>query len=652
MDDRALKLYGTEEPVPARRLLTAGPMTATFENGALRWIKVADIEVVRAIAFVVRDRNWGTATPEISDLEIDEGNAGFKITFTARCPTPDGAFIWRGNFTGSPQGTLVCVGIGSPKSDDFQTGRTGFVILHPLAGFVGKRLTIEHTDGSTSRGRVPEAIVPDQPWLFVRGMTYEPAKGVTATLRMEGDSWETEDHRNWTDASFKTYCRPLALPYPYGIPRGEQVQHRVTLKLSGKLPDRVDATPGPVTVKLGDARGRMPEIGLSVLPEDASHARGAAKLVVAAGVQHLNCRIDMRSRAWQKPLVEYAELAKETGAPIVLEVIVRGKESPAKEIGEAAQAVRAAKLKPAAVFVTPAADLKSYPPGTKFPEGIPTFEALAAAARKAFPKARIGGGMLSNFTELNRKRPPRRVFDYISHATSALVHAADDRSVMETLESIGHIIRSTRAIIGSTPYRIGPSHMGNSFNPYGSAFTPNPHNIRLAMSRMDPRHRALFGAAWHLGYMSQAAEWRIEAVTMASPVGEFGVAYRRMRESQPWYDTFGKARVYPVFHVIRGLAEAAGSRHMEARSSDISRVRAVAWRKGKVTQIWLGNIREIPVEVKLRGLPAGKVALNVIDEASFEDAVIDPAFGKRSMPLTGKSVTLSPFAVARLEMGA
>jgi hypothetical protein len=31
---------------------------------------------------------------------------------------------------------------------------------------------------------------------------------------MEGDAWEMEDHRNWLDASFKTYVRPLALPYP------------------------------------------------------------------------------------------------------------------------------------------------------------------------------------------------------------------------------------------------------------------------------------------------------------------------------------------------------------------------------------------------------------------------------------------------------
>ena len=44
--------------------------------------------------------------------------------------------------------------------------------------------------------------------------------GVFATVRMEGDAFEMEDHRNWTDASFKTYVRPLALPWPYVLPAG------------------------------------------------------------------------------------------------------------------------------------------------------------------------------------------------------------------------------------------------------------------------------------------------------------------------------------------------------------------------------------------------------------------------------------------------
>src|SRR3546814_1455693 len=61
------------------------------------------------------------------------------------------------------------------------------------------------------------------------------------------------------------------------------------------------------------------------------------------------------------------------------------------------------------------------------------------AARRAFPGIALGGGMFSYFTELNRKRPPVGLLDFVSHATCPIVHAADDRSVIQTLEAIPHI---------------------------------------------------------------------------------------------------------------------------------------------------------------------------------------------------------------------
>ncbi len=38
-----------------------------------------------------------------------------------------------------------------------------------------------------------------------------------------------EDQRNWTDASYKTYSTPLALPFPVEIRAGETVEQTVTL---------------------------------------------------------------------------------------------------------------------------------------------------------------------------------------------------------------------------------------------------------------------------------------------------------------------------------------------------------------------------------------------------------------------------------------
>ena len=104
-------------------------------------------------------------------------------------------------------------------------------------------------------------------------------------------------------------------------------------------------------------------------------------------------------------------------------------------------------LRLATVAVCPAVDRQSTPPGSAWPD-CPPLEEIYAAARAAFPGVTLGGGMFSYFTELNRKRPPVGLLDFVTHATNPIVHAADDDSVMETLEALPHITRSTRAIIG------------------------------------------------------------------------------------------------------------------------------------------------------------------------------------------------------------
>jgi hypothetical protein len=522
MDQRAIKLFGTEEPVPERRVLRAGPVTATLEAGQLRWIRIGEAEAIRGIAFLIRDRNWSTAVAEISNLTVDESGGGFRVAFDAVCATADGELVWRGDFSGSPDGTIRCEAVAR-SSRDFVTARTGFVILHPLEGVVGRPMRIEHTDSSVEESVVPEAISPGQPFFHVRAMTHEPSPGVSATIRMEGDTWETEDHRNWTDASLKTYSRPLELPWPVYDPCGRGgsshcdsvVQRRSAGGAGGRARGRCDHS------RRGG--GHHAAHRLERAAEDAERALQAAEVVRQAGVQHLNCRLDLRDRDWRAPLAAYAALGERSGVEIVLEVIIPGASSAEAELRPAAAAVAKAGLQPAAVVVTPAAHLKSVQPGIPFPEGTPTYEELAAAARAAFPGLRIGGGMLANFTELNRNKPPQDLFDFVTHATSGVVHAADDRSVMETVEAISHIIRSTQSMMGGAAYRIGPSHIGNSFNPYGASYTENPGNGRVTMARVDPRHRALFGAAWHLGYLSQVAEGGLEAATMASPVGEFGL---------------------------------------------------------------------------------------------------------------------------------
>src|SRR5215470_15783261 len=82
---RAIRLCGTEQPDVVGRVLEAGPLSVELDNGNLRYLKVGGIEVLRALAFLVRDENWGTYVPALSELVIDQRADGFTVSYHATC---------------------------------------------------------------------------------------------------------------------------------------------------------------------------------------------------------------------------------------------------------------------------------------------------------------------------------------------------------------------------------------------------------------------------------------------------------------------------------------------------------------------------------------------------------------------------------------
>ena len=82
---RAVRLCGTEEIGPPSRKLTAGPLTAELENGQLRYVAFKGVEALRGIAFLVRDQNWGTYTPQIELMSVKEEAGSFTVEYRAVC---------------------------------------------------------------------------------------------------------------------------------------------------------------------------------------------------------------------------------------------------------------------------------------------------------------------------------------------------------------------------------------------------------------------------------------------------------------------------------------------------------------------------------------------------------------------------------------
>lgn len=103
---RAIRLFGTDDPVAPSRILTAGRLTAELDAGNLRYIRFDGIEVICAVSFIVRDKNWGTYNPKISNLLVVEDEDGFLVSYDAVASDASQEFRYAALITGRPDGAL------------------------------------------------------------------------------------------------------------------------------------------------------------------------------------------------------------------------------------------------------------------------------------------------------------------------------------------------------------------------------------------------------------------------------------------------------------------------------------------------------------------------------------------------------------------
>ena len=647
---RAIKLTGTDVPEGKRRILEAGPITAMFDNGAIRYIRYRGAEVLRGIAYLVRDKEWGTYTPAIENLKIAQRKDGFTISYSATTKDKTQGLHYTAAIEAKSNGTLTFSATGTPLTD-FITNRTGFVVLHPLIGVVGEPVEIVHTDGKKRKSRFPKFISPGQPVFEIRSLKHTVTPGVSATVLMEGNKFEMEDHRNWMDASYKTYVCSLLDPWPYTLKKGQPFTQSITLTIEGKPAAKKAAkASSTITVDVGGVKGLIPSIGAGVPMAEAKHALARADLIEAMEPAQLICQIDGRQKGQREAAAAFRELREQTGALSFLEIVLPAKAPAAEEMAAIAKELRAADYLPDAIVVTQVHDLKSFQPNTPRPWG-PTYEEMAAAARKEFPSVPLGGGMLSFFTELNRKPVPKGLFDFVTHSVCPIVHAADDISVMETLESLPSIIASTRNMIGKTAYLLGPSSIPCRDNPYGAVVSPNPGNGRVCLADMDPRQRGLFAAAWNVGLVSAFARGGLDAVTLGAVTGPQGVIYRKTDYAQPYFDG-GKAEVYPAYHVLAGLGAASGSRRLEATSTAPSTIAALAHQSQTGKELWLANLTAAPQKVKLTGI-TGAAELHHLSDGNFQKLTSQPDFLSRPGEAVKKlsAVEIGPYGVVRIKTG-
>jgi hypothetical protein len=489
------EVYGPQ--VPAEPIfLQAGPVSVQFDTewGILRRFRVGGRDALRAIYPAVRSSQWRTARPRISGLKVETTDDSFRLTFD--CEHVDAEtgvdFAWRGELTGTADGT-VSYGLEGAARAAMRTNRTGLCVLHPILPTAGRPVTVTHGDGRAETTEFPSLISPHQPFFDVAALAHEVAPGVVARVAFEGDVFETEDQRNWTDASFKTYGGALAQPLPLSLAAGQHVRQRVTFTLEarGPLPAGPVEEP-PVRVTL-PAAGTvpLPSVGTRVAPDSGEPATALAEPLRTLGLGHVLVDVDLTVDGWSDRLAGGRRWADALDARVLVRLIFTPNHQPSLAAFAADWADAPGRLLAVAVVC----------PGEPCP-GAVTLGLVADAVARVAPFVPVAAAPAENFADMNRFRPPPAF--WAAPPMCPQVHSFDHESMMENLEAQPALLATAR-----------------SFNPHPLLVGP----VALLRRRVpDPRQGSLFAAAWTAGSLAAVLPRGLAAaVTYHEHAGPMGI---------------------------------------------------------------------------------------------------------------------------------
>jgi len=329
---RNILYYGSDVPTPEPIMLRAGPLSLTFVAGEIRDIRMGSREVLRRVYVAVRDRNWRRVPAVLHDVRKMIGQESFDLQFAVENRLDEIDFHWTGSIVGQSNGTISFIMEGTARST-FWRNRIGFCVLHSSAELAGSRCSIETVDGECLDGEFPRYISPHQVFSKIRAISHEICRGVQAEVRLEGDVYEMEDQRNWSDASYKTYCPPLSLPFPGETLAGSTVSQAVTVAVKGNIP-KISPEPAdqPIIIELREARTVLPRIGLGLTPGVGPLSSGSIDRLRALGLTHLRVDLRLNDGAYESQLQRATNDASRLG--LALEVALFITDDAQREIEE------------------------------------------------------------------------------------------------------------------------------------------------------------------------------------------------------------------------------------------------------------------------------------------------------------------------------
>ncbi|WP_374975830.1 hypothetical protein ACEYYH_18860 [Microbacterium trichothecenolyticum] len=551
---------------PAREW-KSGPWSLELRDDEFADIAYEGHVVLRSVRAVVRDRNWDTA-----DLVVDRVDAS-GIALTLHVHSVGLGSDLRGVVRAEVRGTGRLRLLADLESaSEFQTNRTGIIALHPPA-LAGAAMDVRHPDGEVTHSRFPADISPHQPAFDIAGLSWSH-DGLAVDVRFAGDVFEMEDQRNWTDASYKTYSRPLALPFPYTLAAGERIVQSIDIRVSG--------TPTPVDedrvtrIRLEEGPA-LPAIAVSAStapdPDPAFAPTGSAVLV----------ELDLATRNWRAAL----DRAAASGLPLDVRFVLADDDPTA--LDHAVPALHDLSV----------ARVTAFPPtgAARHVSDIDAIGALRHALTEAGIEAEVVGGARSHFTELNREhhRLPRGL-DGIVFSSTPLFHSLSSAQLVEAVPMQRLVATQGVRLAAGLPVHIGPISLRPHFNDVATTPPPMPAHDDLRdgygsalTDAVDPRQAAPELAAWTV---ASAAAFAVPGVATLAYFEEWGPRGVRTVDGI----------TQPAFDAVTALAALAGEPGLRGGSPD-----GLVWALGARTAdgdvVLIANLdrRSRTVEVELPG---------------------------------------------------
>jgi hypothetical protein len=563
------------------RKLVAGPLTLEYSEGSLWNISNGSEEAIRRIYLVFQDINW-TSRPFIIKDEIWQiADRSFSAKIKAQGSHDAKDLSVELEITGSESGEIT-YGFSASTAVSFMRNRLGLCLLHPIAGLAGRDCELTKADGAVEVSRFPDAISPNQPFLNLSGISHKLQSGQVVSVNFKGEIFESEDHRNWSDASYKTYCTPISLPFPAQVSQGEVLSQKITISISGEHTTSISKKESAV-ITVGAEEIEIPEIGLG-LSEDPAH------LIVSeyAGfddiaIKHL--RLSLNGDSQIRSAVEKALLVTKQ-LKIDLDLAIKA-ESP-QQLKAILEPIIEFKDQIRSFYIFSASE-KTTPIGF-----------IQVAEELLRDKSKIIGGTDLYFTELNRNQSAVDFVDQVNFSINPQVHSFDDRTLIQNTASQKAIATNARRIAKGKKVSIGPITLRPRYNPNATQPAKDLSNTPLPTS-VDARQRTWLAEGWTaMSIRSIAESESISTLTYFETLGWRGIRELSTGSKDSLNFASKPGEEFPVLRLFKHLK---GFTHARPTASSLPElVDCLIVTSGQKVKVILVNFSTIKQEVKFSGI--------------------------------------------------